>query len=295
MNCNKVKKELELIFEGGQPGADALSHIKNCKKCRAEYDVMLKITGALSGLEDVKVPSGFNKGVWGRIGEPAPGLFNGIFKPVFVLSGAAAAALVLFMVFFAGPGVIKKQGNFASKPPAIKEQTAKKEIIKNQEPIAPGPQAPVTAQNNKAAPQQEKPAGVSPGNMPALVKSTGAEKDYFVRPADITDKISAASVTKRPVELGGPLVIKNNVIKPLAGQAMTVIYKVEDTCNVLIRVYNRKGEPVKTLVQALQGYGVYTVTWSGEDQDNRVVGDGIYVVQIKTCLTEQKIKAMVVK
>jgi hypothetical protein len=295
MKCERVKKELELMFEGVQPGADALSHIKNCKKCRAEYEAMIKITGALSGMEDVKVPFGFNKGVWARIGEPAPGLLNGIFKTVFVFSGAAAAALVLFMVFFAGPGAVKKQDNFVSKPPVVKEKIAKKEAIKNAAPVAPETRAPVTAQNNMAAPQQEKIAGVNPGNMPALVKSAGAEKDYFVRPADMTDKISAASVTKRPVELDGPVVIKNNVIKPLSGQAMTVIYKVEGTCNVLIRVYNRKGEPVKTLAQALQGTGVYTVTWSGEDNDSKVVADGIYIVHIKTCLTEQKIKAMVVK
>jgi flagellar hook assembly protein FlgD len=92
-----------------------------------------------------------------------------------------------------------------------------------------------------------------------------------------------------------PLVIKNNVIKPLSGQGMTIIYKVEDTCNVLIRVYNRKGEPIKTLVQAEQGAGQYTVAWAGDNTDNQIVGDGIYVVQIKTCLTDQKIKAMVVK
>jgi hypothetical protein len=297
MKCENVKKELEQMYEGGKPGNEALSHIKTCAECRAEYEAMLKITGVLKDMEDVKVPSGFNKAVWDKIGEPAPSLFGKIFRPVFVLSGAAAAALVFFMVFSSRDGLQKKQDTFAAKPPVVKEKIAKKETIEKQEITAPDVKSPVTAQNKdvQVPAPMEKIVETSPGKMPELVKSTGADREYLIKQEDEKNKISAVSVTKRPVELEGPLVIKNNVIKPLSGQGMTITYKVEEACNVLIRVYNRKGEPVKTLVQALQGSGVYTEIWKGEDRDNRVVGDGIYIVHVKTCLTEQKIKAIVVK
>jgi flagellar hook assembly protein FlgD len=298
MNCENVKKELELMYDGKKPSAEALSHIKGCASCRAEYDAVLKITCAFK--DDVRIPAGFNEAVWNKIGQPAPFVFGSLFRPAFVLAGAAAAALVVFMFVNTGNVASKKQGDLASKPAAEKTRIAKKnaimKIMKKQDPVMQEQQAPAVAENKteQAPAAQETPASVTPGKMPALVKSNGAEKDYFIKEEE-NRNLNTASFDKRPVMLEGPLLVKNNVVKPLSGQAMTFVYKVEDTCSVLIRIYNRKGEPVKTLVQSLQGPGIYTETWKGEDDKNAVVGDGIYLVHVKTCLTEQKIKAMVVK
>lgn len=294
MKCADVKKELELMFEAVKPGTDALNHIKGCEKCGLEYEAMLKITACLSKKENVKLPSNFNRSVWDKIGEPAPTLFGNIFRPVFVFGGAAAAALLVFMVFFAKPGTVNKQDNFAAKPVIVKEKIVKKEVIKEQAPLV-AEEAPVAAKPNEAPIEQGELNEVSPGKMPVLVKSTGADREFVIKQEEETGKVSAASVTKRPGEPESPLLVKNNVVKPLQGQAMTMVYKVESTCNVLIRIYNRKGEPVKTIVQAMQPPGIYTEVWSGEDDKNMAVGDGIYIVHVKTCLTEQKIKAMVVK
>lgn len=298
MKCEKVKKQLELIYEGGEPGAEALSHVKKCSKCRAEYDMIIRIKGAVSGMEDVKCPPDFNRAVWARIGEPAPSLFGNILKPVFALSAAAAAALVVFMVFFAGPGIERQKKEIAVNPPAVKEQLAEKKAV-NQEEKSVKEQAPVLAKDGgEAAPApQEVNEGVSPGNMPELIKSAGADKDIYIKTveAGADRNMAAVSYDKGTPDLRPPLTIKNNVIKPLSGQGMTILYKTEGACNVSIKVYNRKGELIKTLYQGTQGPGMNEVTWMGEDENSLAVGDGIYVVHIKTCLVEEKIKAMVVK
>lgn len=182
MKCEKVKKELELMFEGGQPGAGALSHIKNCAKCSAEYDTILKIINVFSGRENVKVPAGFNRGVWDRIGEPSPSLLDNVFRPVFALPVAAAAALVLFLVFFSRSGIDRKQNELVLKPPVVKEKIADKNAIKQGQAINKE-QAPVTAQGSKdqAPGQQAANTGIYQGKKKEILKSIGAGEELYVK------------------------------------------------------------------------------------------------------------------
>jgi len=260
--------------------------------------MIIKLKQALASQEDVKVPDDFNKKVWDKISMRAPARPAGlIFRPVFVFSGAAAvvAALLIVLAVRTGPG--SKAASFIAKAPAaVKTQlAAKKEYFKKI--LAAAKIKPAQEKNNgPAAGAPQETGREQPGGRVA-VKNAGspAQKTYYINEPPAEKNVSAAAVNKHPPELAAPLVIKNNVIKPLSGGRMSIAYKVEDTCDVSIVVYNRKGEPVKTVYRGSRPRGVYEDYWMGDDDRNMAVTDGIYVVYIKTGLTEQKIKAMVVK
>ncbi len=311
MKCVKVVKQIESLLDGGALGPEALDHIKTCAKCRAEYNTAMSLKDALHSQPDVKCPPDFNKMVWGRIEhripetgyrKEQPSVLSRIFQPVNIWRGAAAAALALFLAMFLNDGARNNKTDMANAP------AVKKAIQLNKE-AAPDPSTGsgqgkreiITAENagkqEQIAPvpgemkDEMKPAG---GGMPAMAKDAAAEKEYHISNSK-QNKVGAAGFDKRTPIISGPIEIRNNVIRPLSGQGMSVVYRVEEPCDVAIIIYNRKGEPVKTLYTGGRGRGVYEERWMGEDKNGFAVGDGIYVVYIKTGLAEQRVKAMVIK
>ena len=109
--------------------------------------------------------------------------------------------------------------------------------------------------------------------------------------------VTSASAEKvlRHEPMSEPVVIRNNVIKPLTGETFGVKYLVEGNADVKIIIYDIKGAPVKVLVNAGQSAGVYEVYWNGTDETGRFAGDGTYIAYIKTGLAEKKVKIAVVK
>ncbi|HRU38296.1 MAG TPA: FlgD immunoglobulin-like domain containing protein [Candidatus Goldiibacteriota bacterium] len=297
MRCNEAKKAIEAVFEGLEPGEKALSHIRSCKKCSAEYAAAKEIRAALR-VKNTPVPAGFNRAVWEKIGEPAPSLFAGFFRTVPVLAAAMAAVLAVI-----GLSAILNIKQPSKETAAVKSLTGTVDTAEKtlKQPVrdsaVPEPkQADAQEEKIAAAPETAVPetgSDVKPGNMPVLLSSKGAEKE-FIAPKE-ESKIGLASIEKTPFEAHKDLVIKNNVIRPLMGEAMSLIYKVEENCDVIVRVYNRKGEPVRTLYNGSRSRGIYEEKWRGEDDNGTIVGDGVYIAHVKTCLTEQRIKAVVVK
>ena len=53
-----------------------------------------------------------------------------------------------------------------------------------------------------------------------------------------------------------------------------------ETAPVKLQVYNLNGELVRTLLNTSLSAGEYSFTWSGRDHQNRLVGTGIYLLQI---------------
>jgi hypothetical protein len=309
MNCEEVKKELEMLQETGKISGIARAHIESCRSCAAEYELIIKVREACAR-PDVAVPRDFNKKVWDKIGEPAPSLFPGfIFRPAYVLSGAVAV-MALFLVLFIGRGGLQKKEIITAKAPVPAVRVQKQNPVIRTAAVKPKPVAgkPVIAAVNvkketaaAPAPQQEKQEAqenkVSGGGVPVLASGGGtAAKEYHINSAPVQkNDISAAMVEKNEPVLSGPIEIRNNVIRPLSGHGMSVIYRVDNPCSVVVQVYNRKGELIKTVYKGTRAHGVYEEQWMGEDAGGLAVADGVYVVYIKTGLTEQKIKAMVVK
>ncbi|MGE5457213.1 MAG: VIT domain-containing protein [Methanococcaceae archaeon] len=52
--------------------------------------------------------------------------------------------------------------------------------------------------------------------------------------------------------------------------------------NVIIRIYNSLGQLIRTLVNAQQAPGNYTIIWNGKDAQNHDVPSGIYIYTIQT-------------
>ncbi|MGH7597980.1 MAG: carboxypeptidase regulatory-like domain-containing protein [bacterium] len=58
-------------------------------------------------------------------------------------------------------------------------------------------------------------------------------------------------------------------------------YQVPVRTNVSLRVYNALGQEVRTLVNTVQGAGVYSAVWDGKDNNGRQLTTGIYLVRLE--------------
>ncbi|MCK4653480.1 MAG: T9SS type A sorting domain-containing protein, partial [Candidatus Cloacimonetes bacterium] len=62
----------------------------------------------------------------------------------------------------------------------------------------------------------------------------------------------------------------------------TILYALPKLCKVSLKIYNIKGQLVKTLVSEKQDAGRYSVTWKSRDNSNKPVSSGIYFYRITT-------------
>ncbi|HDY90050.1 MAG TPA: T9SS type A sorting domain-containing protein [bacterium] len=76
----------------------------------------------------------------------------------------------------------------------------------------------------------------------------------------------------------------------------TVIpYRITETANVKITIYNVVGQHVKTLVNELTLSGSYSVTWNGTDEAGRQLNSGLYFYRIQAGTSTQTRKLMLMK
>ena len=64
--------------------------------------------------------------------------------------------------------------------------------------------------------------------------------------------------------------------------ATLIQYSVDKKADVLINIYNIKGQLIKTLVDENKEPGIYSVNWQGEDNNNRKVTSGIYFYKMRS-------------
>lgn len=75
------------------------------------------------------------------------------------------------------------------------------------------------------------------------------------------------------------------------GVKTTVEYRVAETSNVTISVYDMTGKKIKELVNGKQTPGDYTICWLGDDDKNNPVQNGIYLFKVSI---GQQIKSLAV-
>lgn len=61
----------------------------------------------------------------------------------------------------------------------------------------------------------------------------------------------------------------------------TISYSVKDAGNVVIDIYNLKGQKIKTLVNEKKTAGAHSVIWNGLDENEQSVASGVYVYRMK--------------
>lgn len=88
-----------------------------------------------------------------------------------------------------------------------------------------------------------------------------------------------------------PFVVNNypNPFNPLT----KIEYSVPKAGKVSIKIYNMKGELVKTLVDESKTAGeLYTATWNGTDNSNRTVASGVYFARTKVAGQYEKLNKL---
>ena len=62
----------------------------------------------------------------------------------------------------------------------------------------------------------------------------------------------------------------------------TIQFSIENIENVMINVYNMRGQRIRTLVNDYHEAGVHSVVWDGRDEKGYLVGSGIYLYRMET-------------
>ena len=75
----------------------------------------------------------------------------------------------------------------------------------------------------------------------------------------------------------------------------SIRYALPASDRVVLSVYNVQGQLVRTLVDAFQNTGVYTVTWDGTDASGRLVSSGVYVYRLASSTFRESRKMLLMK
>src|ERR1035437_507316 len=120
--------------------------------------------------------------------------------------------------------------------------------------------------------------------------------------APVSSGVTEAGISKNTGEtfkkeevLSGPVEIRNNVFNPAQGGKMTLKYQVKTESPVIVQVYNKKGESIKSIFKGRRQPGIYEVSWDGTNDSGSMIAADMYIVYIKTDMIERRIKAAVVK
>ena len=72
----------------------------------------------------------------------------------------------------------------------------------------------------------------------------------------------------------------------------TINYSIKENSNVLIEIFNIKGQKVKILVNDFREAGYHSVIWNGKDSNSKPVASGLYFYRMRTD-NYQKIRKMI--
>ncbi|MCD4818808.1 MAG: T9SS type A sorting domain-containing protein [Candidatus Cloacimonetes bacterium] len=75
----------------------------------------------------------------------------------------------------------------------------------------------------------------------------------------------------------------------------TIDFSLKETDNVSLKVYNIKGQLVKTLVNEKKETGNHSIVWNGKDNNDRKVSSGVYFYQINADEFTDVKKMMMIK
>ena len=73
----------------------------------------------------------------------------------------------------------------------------------------------------------------------------------------------------------------NNYPNPFNPET-NIAFSIKEAGNVIIEVYNMKGQLMKTLINEVKENGNYTITWNGKDNNGKNVSSGVYFYKMET-------------
>jgi len=99
---------------------------------------------------------------------------------------------------------------------------------------------------------------------------------------ELLDEAYEQMGVKKPANLPKAFGLSQNFPNPF-NPSTVISYTIPDQSEdiaVKLNVFNIRGQLVQTLVDEVQGPGVYTVNWEGVDRQGRKVSSGIYFYRI---------------
>jgi hypothetical protein len=196
----------------------------------------------------------------------------------------------------------------AVKPDGIIEQVKIGKIVR-QEPVVASIKPVV--HDSKAAESAPfsnddrttiQPAAFSSSGGSALVASANKQPDTGAgklvsdknKPGPDPGMVKSWPEIKTPVPAVKPVEIRNNVINALNNEKLIIKYRIDTAAEAVITIYDRNGKPVKQFEGSKQP-GVYSFEWGGEGDNGVLLGAGIYIIHVKTDITDTKFKAAIIK
>ena len=61
----------------------------------------------------------------------------------------------------------------------------------------------------------------------------------------------------------------------------TINYSIQESGNVIIKIYDSLGKQIRILVNETKNSGEYRTIWDGRDDNGKVVSSGVYFYQIQ--------------
>ncbi len=98
----------------------------------------------------------------------------------------------------------------------------------------------------------------------------------------ILDNIKVEEVNAvNDVSAERPVVLQQNYPNPF-NPSTTISFSLFNQQNVTLKIYNSKGQVVKTLVNGNTAKGTHNVVWNGKDDNGKTVASGLYFYKLKT-------------
>ncbi len=93
----------------------------------------------------------------------------------------------------------------------------------------------------------------------------------------------------------GSVSLTGNLLRPRDGVPTSIRTTIFTSGRVTVRVYDSEGRPVRTIYEADQPAGAFTVTWDGKNAAGTAVPSGLYFVAVNGPKVNVKAKIVVIR
>jgi len=115
------------------------------------------------------------------------------------------------------------------------------------------------------------------------------EPSAIVLPSVVT-AVEAGETESLPEDI----VLYQNYPNPFNAGTM-IRYQLRTPSDAVLKIYNVRGQLMKTLVEKIQSAGFHSVMWEGDDESGRPVPNGLYFYKLKTKDFEQIKKTTLIR
>lgn len=129
---------------------------------------------------------------------------------------------------------------------------------------------------------------------------TQINESIVITSNDLSNPVQTISVSLQVVDNDDPTV--NPVITKLVGNypnpfnpETSIRFSLREAGNVSLRIYNLRGQLVRTLINSNYQSGNHTVVWNGRDNNGNSVSSGIYMYRMESPGYNKTLRMMLVK